>query len=273
VNPEDYRELLGMGASQEDQIYRFYNRLEAKMSGRVLWSEEYLNYCFHCGYYPSIETCCGGGYEEGVEVSYLLLQGKSQGGLLFQEVLFRLSSLVNSMEDAIKRNEIYDGIIDCIKASKVKIELIEDNDGVFFIPSGVKLFDQVLIIDVMEWLKEYPKSRETVSNALKQYAEGEYDRDIVDNMRKALEEFLKEFFENSKNLDNNIAEVGTYLKRNGVATEFTTLFTMVTRQYNNINNEIAKHKDRVIPDVVEYIIYQTGVLMRLLIKIERSIMA
>ena len=84
-------------------------------------------------------------------------------------------------------------ILRSLEDLNIAFEVIKDDNGIFVFPKGAKELDDALVSEPLEWLKDYPKAHKTYVNALKQYSEGIYIRDVADNLRKALEEFLQEF--------------------------------------------------------------------------------
>lgn len=76
----------------------------------------------------------------------------------------------------------------------IQYEVLEDKDGYFVFPAGDPMMDENLVSNVLVWLDKYPGTKKTYVNALKQYADGIYIRDAADNLRKALETFLQEFY-------------------------------------------------------------------------------
>lgn len=136
--------------------------------------------------------------------------------------------------------------------------------GGIIIPKGAKEFDQALVVDVLEWLKQFPTAQKPYIAALRQYYDNNEPRDIADNLRKSLEGFLQDYLTNKKNFDNNINEIGLSLKDAGVNEEIRNMVTTLSRYYNNLNNKTAKHHDKVEKTDVEFLLYQTGVFMRYL---------
>lgn len=153
---------------------------------------------------------------------------------------------------------------------KVGYELIEDADGIFVLPQGVKELDDALVSQPLEWLKDYPQSYKTYCIALRQYSDGVYIRDVADNLRKTLEAFLQEFLNNNKNLETNKNEICKYLGMQGVDPGISGLFQPLIAAYKNINDRIAKHNDQVDKKLLEFLLYQTGVLIRMVLVVKRS---
>lgn len=103
-----------------------------------------------------------------------------------------------------------------------------------------------------------------------QYSEGIYIRDVADNLRKTLETFLQEFLGNVGNLESNKNNICKYLGSQGVDPGISGLFKPLIDAYKNINDRIAKHNDHVDKKMLEFLLYQTGVLIRMVITIKNA---
>lgn len=103
---------------------------------------------------------------------------------------------------------------------------------------------------------------------MRQYSDGIYIRDVADNLRKALETFLQEFLGNTKNLETNKNEICKYLGEQGVDAGISGLFQPLINAYKNINDRIAKHNDAVDKKLLEFLLYQTGLLIRMVITVK-----
>lgn len=194
-----------------------------------------------------------------------------------EEFLAMYIGFVNTYEeteniDCRTRKYFVDMLLSMMHESKIGYEIIRDKEKneYFVFPKGAPELDDALVSATLDWLSDYPVSRKTFINALRQYADGEYIRDVADNFRKSLEEFLKEFFKNTKNLANNIKEVGTYLKSQGGDNEITKVLVNLISCYDKLNNKIAKHNDKVDDKFLEFLMYQTGLFMRMLIVVKRA---
>lgn len=150
----------------------------------------------------------------------------------------------------------------------ISYEILSDEDGFFIFPKGAKELDAALVSEPLEWLKDYPNAHKTFVIALKQYSEGIYIRDVADNLRKALESFLQEFLGNTQNLENNKTEICKHLGSRGVDPGICGLFQPLINAYKNINDRIAKHNDAVDKNLLEFLLYQTGVLVRMVLSVE-----
>ena len=122
----------------------------------------------------------------------------------------------------------------------------------------------------MEWLNDYPKARKTYSVALQKYSDGQYVRDVADNFRKAFEEFLREYLNNNNDLNKNKKEVETFLKEQNAAPQLITMLGALITHYYMLNNEVAKHNDKMDARYLEFLMYQTGVFIRMLIVVKKN---
>lgn len=154
--------------------------------------------------------------------------------------------------------------------ANIKYRITNEVNDIFLFPEGANELDDALIAEPCEWLNDYPQSQESFIRSLKQYSNQEYTRDIADNLRKSLEEFLHEFFGNKKNLANNIAEVSKYLKDIGGSEELVNIFKGILNAYDSFNNKCVKHHDLIDPMFLEFLLYQTGLFIRMLIVARKS---
>ena len=66
------------------------------------------------------------------------------------------------------------------------------------------------------------------------------------------------------------SEYGDYLKEKGVPSELSNNFEKLLDLYTKYINNYAKHHDKTSKNVLEYIMYQTGNLIRLLITLKQD---
>lgn len=154
----------------------------------------------------------------------------------------------------------------------IQYELLEDEDGLFVFPKGASEMDNALVSEPLSWLSVYPKAHTAYVKALKEYAEAtpENASDIADKFRKSLETFFQEFFVCDKSLENCKGLYGSYLKSQNVPSEITGNFETLLQAYTNFMNGYAKHHDKTALNILEYIMYQTGNIIRLLITLKRE---
>ena len=137
-------------------------------------------------------------------------------------------------------------------------------------PLGAKLLDEGSVNDVLAWLENYPKVAKHFEQALKIYYAGDIGkyRNLLDNLRFALEQLLKEVIGNKKSLENQQKELLNWLKQRGIHQEVVNLYNqLLFGQYFMYQNEAVKHNEAFSKDEIEFMIYLTGTFMRLLLQL------
>lgn len=193
----------------------------------------------------------------------------------FIEFISYCVALINSKEkkstNSFSRKNIIKFIEKNLDDTHITFEVLYDEKKNYFVfPKGAKELDDALISEPLEWLNDYPNARKTYCNALKQYNEGKYIRDAADNLRKALETFLQEFLNNAKNLETNKNEICKYLGDQGVDAGISSLYQTLINSYKNINDRIVKHNDNIDEKLLEFLLYQTGILIRMTITVKKA---
>ena len=266
----DYRAALGIGVNDTTKFRMLKNKIIAFLDGHSnnFKDTECYKYAIMVGdsltYFNSYNVRCS------------ITNEKSTNGLISKCIAF-----YNCCENRIDYNGIHPINIKAIylqflKSSlyelNIPFEIVEDSDGIFIFPKGAKELDDALVSEPLEWLKGYPKSRTAFIKALKDYVELNDDNasDVADKLRKALEAFFQEFFGGGKTLENYKSDYGTYLKDQGVPTEISNNFAMLLKSYTDYINNYAKHHDKSEKNVLEYLLYQTGNIVRLLITLKQG---
>lgn len=264
MNWVDYREKLGIGFSDMGKAKLLSNKVATFIGNGKLnenyTTDDYYRFCLMTGIsysYPYPTT------------SYLKTLF-SKNNLTIPKIISYYVAFVNTQTSCEEshRTVLFEVLGEFLDDLNIPFEIMWDDDGGFVFPKGAKELDDALVSEPLEWLKDYPQAHKTYCIALKQYSEGIYIRDVADNLRKALEEFLQEFLGNAKNLESNKTEICKYLGTHGVDAGITGLFQPLINSYKNINDRIAKHNDAVDEKLLEFLLYQTGVLIRMVISIK-----
>lgn len=273
----DYREKLGIGFDDEEKTKLFYNRMSNLFD--VLISDtdafvtvvEYHDFCMDTGTRLNLNILEHYQDYERFKACVHIIQKHET---VFTDYLAYFVWFINSLSDdkertwnrqAFKKMLLYH-----LKEAHIQFELLEDDNKVFVFPKGAVELDNALVSEPLEWLKDYPLAHKTFVIALKQYSDGIYIRDVADNLRKALEAFLQEFLGNEKNLETNKNEICRYLGEQEVDPGITGLFQPLINAYKNINDKIAKHNDAVDAKLLEFLLYQTGVLIRMVLSVKQA---
>lgn len=267
----DYRERLGIGFNDDSKFEALKNRFANfgySLSYSIYSKEDCRNLFIHVG----AQWDCS--YDSSYQVSNLFEKCTSLKDVVVNAVALYNSYEVNKQNNYYTRQKFKEDVLGFIKNSlnqlNIPYELISDEDGIFIFPKGVPEFDENLVSAPLSWLKMYPKTEKAWSEALRNYAELTDKPSIVaDSFRKALEAFFQDFFKKPEtSLDNFLNEYCEYLKYNGIPSEISDDFRKLLVAYTNFNNHFAKHQDKTSSNVLEYIMYATGNIMRLLITLK-----
>lgn len=268
----DYREKLGIGLNDRELENMFFNRIfnvldDLNPMYNQISTDEYFNFCRLTGYPMQHGTTA----DECWGIVLRILNKKVSS---VREFLSYYMFMINCQEDkeykSWTKENFKDLVCNCLIESHIPCEVYEENGSYFVFPKGAEELDKALVSEPLEWLKEYPQAHKTYCIALRQYSDGEFIRDTADNLRKALEEFIQEFLGNDKNLENNKNEICKYLGEQGVDAGISGLFQPLINAYKNINDRIAKHHDKVDEKLLEFLLYQTGVLIRMVISVKNA---
>ena len=168
------------------------------------------------------------------------------------------------------RHILLNTIKDFLDSLNIPYEIFEDEDGYFIFPKGAVELDDALVSAPLEWLNKYPQTRTEFAQALKDYSElpAEKASDVADKFRKALERFFQEFFGKNCTLENVKSDYGNFMKNKGVPTELSNNLETLLQAYTNFMNGYAKHHNKTSKNLLEYIMYQTGNVIRLIITLK-----
>lgn len=263
----DYREKLGIGFNDKEKA----NALAKKISTFLKYGAinqkysytSYYDFCLMVGVeYQNIRQA------REYLADFFLFHCKTVLSAISYYIAF-----VNTQEEGEKYSKVLiRALSGFLSDLNIQHEVFEDNDGYFVFPKGVPDFDDALISQPLEWLKDYPNAENAWGKALRNYADATDHNasDVADKFRKALETFFQEFFGGNRSLENYKSEYGSYLKQRGVPKEISGNFETVLQAYTNYMNSYAKHRDRTSDTLLEYIMYQTGNIIRLLIVLKQE---
>lgn len=277
----DYREKLGLAFDdKEKQIFfmtRVFSYLTSNSSIEFLAKDE-KEFC----YQVSIKSW----YEEqNPNFSMFNLSIDEPSGLMklayyldkrrneFRDFLSMLVFFLNIYSGKkAEKEKLWQDIRRILKDSHIQYDLLEDDGKVFIFPKGAKELDNALVSQPLEWLSDYPIARTSFVKALELYANSSdlNASNIADSFRKALETFFQKFFNSNKSLENLKCEYGKFLKSKAIPSEISNNFEKLLEQYTDFMNNYAKHHDKTSKNVLEYIMYQTGNIIRLLITLKNG---
>lgn len=138
--------------------------------------------------------------------------------------------------------------------------------------SGAALLDENLVETSLNWLSKYPEAKRLFTHALSNYNDfNQTDveaRNIYDDLRASLEKLICNILGNEKVLRNNKGPIEDWLKAKGTHSNVIGAFIHILHLYIEFMDNV-KHVSNYKPDDLEYMIYQTAIMMRMLLEKER----
>ena len=270
MNYLDYRERLGIGFDDDQKFYALRNKavllaetVRTRLSCGDYRDSSFVDYFMIASEVPQYNGIVG------VRQSFKMAKN-------FKELLWKMIIFSNTITKHITRPDAIRLVkqFPCVALEelRIKYEIFEDDEGIFIFPKGAEELDNALVSQPLAWLSEYPKAHTAFTKALKEYADAspENASDIADKFRKSLETFMQEFFDTDKTLENCKAIYGGYLKEHGVPKEISGNLETLLNSYTTFMNGYAKHHDNTNINILEYIMYQTGNIIRLLITLKQG---
>lgn len=135
-----------------------------------------------------------------------------------------------------------------------------------YIPQELSILKSDLVKETQHWLQPFKKAFELYNSALSKFEQAAYQRNLIDDLRLALELLLKELLQNDKPLEKQIADVGAYQKAKGISSETTNMFNTLLDYYSKYQNKYVKHDDNVNEKEIEFIIDLTSTFMKFVTK-------
>jgi len=135
-----------------------------------------------------------------------------------------------------------------------------------YISQKKMIINSELVKETQHWLQALKKPFELYNSALEKFHNGNYQRNLIDDLRLSLELLLKELLVNCKPLEKQISDVGTFQKTKGISTETTNMFNTLLDYYAKYQNKYAKHDDNVNAKEIEFIIDLTSTFMKFILK-------
>jgi len=270
----DYRKKLGLGFDDTEKANRVMSQIHNYLDNEsiVFSRDDEIAFCDEIGVQAHEE-------EDVFNMDFSL---KKPSGLQIvwqylkddknlTSFISKYVVLINTYQGAkANRNKLLKKLESVLVDCEIGYEILTDSDGVFVFPKGAQELDNALVSEPLGWLNAYPKTKKEWIDALKDYSNltDANASDVADKFRKALERFFQEFFNTTKTLENLKSEYGNYMKSKGVPPEISNNLETLQQCYTNFMNNYAKHHDKTSENLLEYIMYQTGNIIRLLITLK-----
>ena len=163
---------------------------------------------------------------------------------------------------------LYREVANAIELSNINLAITAKDGEVILYPRGEEALDEKLVDEVLSFLNE--NSQEHFVKALRFYQKGT-NKDFIESaesLRRALEEFLRFKLNNNKGLDKNILGLQKVLKGYKCDPNLRKIIFQIFSYLDQYFNENSKHKDGDINEPEnEFLIYQTGLLIRYIHKV------
>ncbi len=133
-----------------------------------------------------------------------------------------------------------------------------------------KELETPLIEETRHWLQQYPDALKLFDDAKLKYDHGSFERNLLDDLRLALELLLKEILNNTKRLELQEHDLSAYLKSRGTPSEIKNMLIRLLDYYGKYQNDFVKHNDKPREEDIELVFELTASLMKHLVRIASS---
>jgi hypothetical protein len=117
-------------------------------------------------------------------------------------------------------------------------------------------------------LADYPIAGRMYQSALDKLNEGNFTRNLIDDLRLSIELLLKAILKNENSLENQTSNLGLYLKDKDVSSELRNMFTKLLDYYSKYQNEYVKHDNAIKEQEVDLVINLSSSFIRFLLQLK-----
>jgi len=122
--------------------------------------------------------------------------------------------------------------------------------------------NETLVEETKHWLSGFPEALSLYGQSLEKYEHRAFNRNLLDDLRLALEKLLRSLFSNEKSLENQVPMVGSYIKDRGGSPELANMFVKLIDYYAKYHNSYVKHDDAVVEEEIEFVLEITSSFMK-----------
>ena len=133
--------------------------------------------------------------------------------------------------------------------------------------NGSDEVNEALVEETKHWLEDYPSALKVYNEALEKWNNNIHQRNLLDDVRLAVELLLKGVLNNNKSLDNQQSDLGVYISKRKGPKELNNMFLKLVDYLGKYNNTYVKHNDNVNENEIEIIIEIASSFMKFLVKI------
>lgn len=154
------------------------------------------------------------------------------------------------------------------KAARTRLKLeLYSKYGHLRPETETKELDLPLIEETRHWLEQYPDSLKLFNQAKLKYDHATFERNVLDDLRLALELLLKQVLSNNKPLEKQLPDVGVHLKARGASPQIGNMFQKLLDCYTKYQNDYVKHTDKVKEEEIEFVFEITASFMKYVARI------
>ena len=186
------------------------------------------------------------------------------------EFVIILCYFANTNEQNSNRTKLNEIIIETVDSCETGIKVYDEAGTLRFYPPGAQFLDQALIVELLPWLSPYKSAYSSFQDALALMAKEQFTRNVLDNLRHALEMLVREKLNSKKSLENQKDVIGRHLKDSHVPPQIANMYSTLIDQYTKYQNENVKHNDRVDKREIEFMLYLTATMMRFIITADKQ---
>lgn len=175
----------------------------------------------------------------------------------FAKMFWYLEVMMNMDSDLIDSELFAMSIAESLEASRINSELCIDGSFYKFYPLDIDALDN-RIVEVFQWLSEYPEAKEAFKEALVLFQSTEDLTVFIVQLVKSLELFYQSFLSNSDSLDNQKQHIDDYLLHVNSSKEIKEIHHILINLL--VKNSLSSKYE------AEFLIHLTGASIRFMIQ-------
>ena len=172
------------------------------------------------------------------------------------EIIFMLDFIEHHKQ---KKSTLLNEVKEAVDMSNLNITATKTENGIILYPKGEEKLDEELVNKIFSFLDK--ESSKDFEKALKFYDRKNF-RESANNLQSSLENYLRYRLKNKKGIKENINTVQKNLKEIKNPSEIRNIIATIFDYLNKYFDDNSKHWDKVMEPENEFLIYQTGLLLR-----------
>jgi hypothetical protein len=161
----------------------------------------------------------------------------------------------------------HDNVKDNKQVKELKIRLISRYSSLNQSGQYEKI-NETLVEETRHWLDDFPESLKLYKSALEKFNNDIFQRNLLDDLRLSLEKLLQNILSNQKSIENQLSEIGCFIKNKSCSKELINMFVKLLDYYNKYHNSYIKHDDAVNEKEIEFVFEITCSFMKFLIRLQ-----